>query len=255
MSVGSFSPLRCILDLPADASRPVMQAGGEEFIISGGGALVDPREGTVLWHTGLDSYHRVGDGYLVGRQGGDREKGLVCYRISKTEAKRLWSPDAKYGPNAYRLPSIYNGRVWASAGGGNAVESVFSVELATGELLTGKPFWGAGNPNRSSSSVVMTGNRMFLERADLVHVDETAVKWIKFEELPEGRRPTHAQRIPGHNDLIVANTTAPSVSDGRLYLRLRDGLACLDLRKTPKAMQSATLRRREGKAEGAVAGC
>ena len=43
-----------------------------------------------------------------------------------------------------------------------------------------------------------------------------------------------SQRIPGHdNALHVANSATPSIADGRLYIRLDDGLACLDLRKAP----------------------
>ena len=214
----SVSPLRCLLD-------------GEEFIMSAKGALIDPRAGKVLWDVDIGRHICVGEGYLVGSGKG----GVIAYKISKADATPVWTLKKPYGLSAHRVPAIFKGRLWASRGGPNNIAPVYSVDLASGKAIEPVSFFGGGNPNRSSSSVVMADYRMFLERADLIVLDPSgSMQLRKYETLPKDKRPRNGQTIPGHKGLHVANSATPSIADGRLYVRLDDGLACLDLRQTPK---------------------
>lgn len=194
-----------------NASPVVWRKDGKAYLLCNTGgatvALVEPATGKVLWEVpgGGSGTAALGDGvFAIFSE--KKETGLALYQLASADEKprKLWSqPLTDRGTT----PVLYGGALYAVgankalclslADGNQAWEQKYTCEIASPVLADGKLF-----------ALVEGGGTLLMVRA-------TA---DKFDLLAKHK-------------LKAASCSSPVVLDGRMYLRLEDGVACYDLRK------------------------
>jgi len=172
-------------------------------------ACVEPENGKILWRA-------RGGGYSTAAVAGDRmvvlgnksSFGMTAYAISRSGAQKLWSiPFVDRGAS----PVIYNGHVYAV--GGRAKGKFICVELDTGKIC-----WEQRVGNTEFSTPVVADGKLIAVVGDsLWLVSASPEKYVLLDKAT----------------LRVTRCTSPAFVDGRVYLRLKDAIACYDL--TPRA--------------------
>jgi len=166
---------------------------------------VDPATGKTLWKVpggGSSTPAIVGDDMAVLTN--DKKMGLVAYKLNLTAPKKLWNV---LGSDPGASPVIYDKHVYAIA----AKAQIVCVELATGKVA----WLQKGKIGDYASPVVADGK--------LLHV--IGKGFCMIEASPE------AYKLIGKAKIATVRCTSPAIADGRLYLRMVDGVACFDLRK------------------------
>ena len=233
-------------------SPVVWTHGGENYVIShtagGQTACVAPRSGEVLWRVKTDAGHStpvvVGDRMIT--YGSSRKAGLRCYQLSREGAEHVWTYQRAADPGS--SPVVVDGHVYVQG----------DKRLACVELETGKAAWSTTlslNRPRYTSLVAADGKVVYafdgvicfaadgqeyrqlfggkIDKAGLL-AEEAAFRRLldmdKLETTAEGQR--QAERIwreqIGSGGPLPCST--PAIADGKLYIRLKNGLACYDLR-------------------------
>ncbi|MDP6358649.1 MAG: PQQ-binding-like beta-propeller repeat protein [Planctomycetota bacterium] len=176
----------------------------ENMLCNSGGRVVclDIKTGQPKWvvRGGGDSSVAVyGDTMVVGAS----NIGLTAYRMSETEAQMLWQ--TRYGDNG-ASPAIFKGYVYAV--GGNQAQC---IDLATGQVK-----WARGLGSASNSSPIVADGKVFAVTGGMLRM--LSANPDEFQNLGAAR-------------ISTANCSSPAIVNGRLFLRLRAGVACLDVRK------------------------
>ena len=196
-------------EISASSSSPVLwETGGKKFLI------VNTREniscvnlavGAVIWTApgGGDSTPAI-DGEWMAVYCKDTKTGLAGYRISASGAKQLWKLplDARRTQSS---PVIYQGHVYLTGG-----ENHLCVDIASGKVK-----WREKRQSTISSPLIVDGKMITLEKkgSELVIIKASPKA---HEELAKARVKT--MWCP-----------SPVVSNGRLYLRMADHVACFNL--------------------------
>jgi len=166
---------------------------------------VDPTTGKTLWKVpggGASTPAIVGDNMVV--LAADKNTGLVAYKLNLIKPKKLWSvPGADRGAS----PVIYDNYVYSV---GNKSQIV-CVELATGKVA-----WLQKEKTGEYSSPILADGK-------LLHV--LGKGFCMIEASPDG------YKLLGKSPIPTVRCTSPALVDGRVYLRMKDGVACFDLRK------------------------
>ncbi|MCG6154471.1 PQQ-binding-like beta-propeller repeat protein [Rubinisphaera margarita] len=234
------------------ASPAAWTHGGTTYLVSviSGGATVclDAKTGTQVWKAESDGGHAspivTGDKLLV--YGNSRKKGLRCFQMTPNGAESLWVYQRVTDKGSTPIVA------------GNAVFVQGERKLACVDLETGNQLWMANLDMESPQwgSPIAAGNAGFyaydgilafsLKTEDyeqifdaqidrtyrLVPTAELRARFqmdatdIDAETRKEGLKK-YQQEIGKHGPLRCAT---PAFADGFLYLRLKDGLACYDLR-------------------------
>lgn len=168
-------------------------------------ACVELRSGRLCWAV-------PGGGPSTAAVSGDRmailtnddEKGLLAYRISPDDARLLWRLEGISDRGA--SPLLRGDTVYA-VGGSKTV----GVDAATGRVL-----WEERPGRGDICSPILVGDSL------LALLGRTLAL---LEVSREGCTRQAQARVS------AARCSSPAFSDGRLYLRLADGLACYDLRE------------------------
>jgi len=200
--------------------------GKEYFVTTTEG--IEPRTGKTMWTVPAIGPHTpvVNEDYMVVE---GQEKGLTGYKITPEKAEEIWSykkedagapnikgfqnmPDESamiiIGPNVYaaarpaKPPYKYGER------------NLRCVELATGKLVCAEVS-NARNCWLGISPVAQNG-RLFSGKG--------ISEWVKAD-------PADFRALPGGDGVLVAKFTAPAIADGRVVVRLHNGIACYDFRK------------------------
>ena len=149
--------------------------------------------------------------------------GAVLLRVSPEGAKPIWKdpPRDKSLQSHWSTPIYHDGILYGSSG-----RTTGEAELRAIEHLTGKVLWSEPGLGRSTliyadgHLVVLTETgRLLLIRANPERFELTAE--VDFGERSEARADRPLLRFPVWN--------APVLSHGRLYLRGKDQLICLDV--------------------------
>jgi outer membrane protein assembly factor BamB len=166
---------------------------------------VDPATGKTLWRVpggGASTPAIVGDDMVVLTN--DKKVGLIAYKLNLTAPKKLWNV---LGSDRGASPVIHDGHVYSV---GNKAQIV-CVELATGTVK----WQQKERPGEYSSPIVADGK--------LLHALDKGFCMIE-------ATPT-AYKLLGKAAMPTVRCTSPAIVGGRVYLRMRDGVACYDLRK------------------------
>lgn len=230
-----------------DKTRIVVNVG------KGQTACFDPADGRELWRVRSDASHStpvvVGD--LLLTYGGSRRGGLRCYRLAEDGATELWTYHELADDGS--SPVVLDGHVFLQG----------ERKLACVELATGKAAWLAnldlGRP-RYTSLVAADGKVYYafervlcfaaapdsyrplsqgrIDKSGTLSEEESARRALGLPELEktsEGEKEARKiwdDHYRGQGPLACAT---PAIADGRLLVRLEDGLVCYDLRRAADA--------------------
>lgn len=184
-------------------------AGGKTFVLcnaSQGLSLVEPTNGAVLWTVpGGGSGTPVVSNDVAVVLGDRKDVGLVAYRLSPEKAEKIWSKDFT---DRGTTPIVHDGHIYivgsgraccvALADGTVKWEEKQSCEIASPAMADGKVL-----------GMVRGGGTLLMFRASPEKYDLLAKASMRF-----------------------ASCSSLAISDGRLYARLQDGVACYDLTKS-----------------------
>lgn len=135
--------------------------------------------------------------------------GFVTYRLSATEAKKLWN----FPMDPVRTqssPILYEGQVFLMEDNAH-----YCWDLATGKVK-----WQAAVPSTIASPVLADGKIFVLiNNGNNLQV----VKATGSEHVELGKANVRAAWVP-----------SPAIADGKLVLRMKDRLKCFDLAERPR---------------------
>ena len=168
-------------------------------------ACLDPDTGQELWSVpAADAASTpvvVGDVMVFA--GGTEEAGIIAYKMTATEATKLWNVPFK---DKYPSPIVDRGFVYIAG-----ADKAFCVELATGTVKWEQEVKRAN----LASGILADGKVLMPAPPDLVIFRATP---DKFELL-------------GRAKVDVVQYSSPAFADGFLYVRTGKNVACYDLRK------------------------
>jgi outer membrane protein assembly factor BamB len=194
---------------------------------------MDAANGKILWtvegETHFSGSPVAGEGCLVlgGNQIGrdaDSQGGLTCFKLNDDVTQpptKVWSLPKKYGTDAFCTPVIYRGHIYTRMTGDDAVKPAnkmfVCVELTTGKILGRIGFHAdcRGSMTAGDGLVFYEG---FALRADPK----------RFEVHPGGARFGASD-----GSKTWANCVTATYVEGRLFLRGRNYVHCLDIRACP----------------------
>jgi outer membrane protein assembly factor BamB len=225
-----------------DKELIVVNVAGEDTI------CVEPKTGRELWRIKSQANHStpviVGNRLLT--YGNSRRAGLRCFEISESGAKPAWVYQriADKGSS----PVVVDGYVYVQG----------ERRLACVDLATGEEGWSTlldlNTPQYTSlvaadRKVFYTHDGVLCVAADpaeyrplvqgkinkhgLLATEASFRKMLKLDELeksPDGLEKSlkvYQQEVGNHGPLVCAS---PAIVDGRLYVRLKQGIGCYDLR-------------------------
>jgi outer membrane protein assembly factor BamB len=196
-------------DISASSSSPVLwENGGKQFLILNTRkniSCVNPDDGSIVWTApgGGDSTPAInGDWMAVYCK--DTKTGLAGYKISAFGATQLWKLPLE-ARRSQSSPVIYQGHVYLAGG-----ENHLCVDITNGKVK-----WREMRQSTISSPLIVDGKMITLEK--------------KGSELVMIKASPKA-----HQELVKARVKtmwcpSPVVSNGRLYLRMADHVACFNL--------------------------
>jgi outer membrane protein assembly factor BamB len=199
----------------AGNSSPVLWAsGGKNYVICGGTCL-DLHTGKVAWKAaGMN----IGYG-LTPVVSGDILVGVGCaFKITPEKAELLWKETKGIGFDPSASPVVYQDHLYqfhSWYGGGDW----YCVDVKTGQMIW-KDHSKLKNDCVCSSSVVVDGK--IIHPLGGAHAME--VYQVEMLQANPEKCVSLGVFSPG-----VAMMSSPAVANGKLYLRLSDGVACYDL--------------------------
>ncbi len=219
--------------------------------IPGGSTLcVDAKSGREIWRVESLAGHSTpivtGDRLLT--YGGSRKSGLRCFKLSDTGAENVWSCQSIADSGS--SPVVLGDYVYAQG----------ERRLACVRLADGETAWMTQldmNQPRYTSLIAADGKVIYgfegllcfaadgsdykqlingkIDKDGLLAEESAFRKMLKMDELEktaEGQKEAEElwRNQIGNNGPLTCAT--PAIVDGRIYFRLKDGLACYDLRST-----------------------
>lgn len=243
------------------SSAVAWRAGDRELAIANvaGGETIclEPRTGKELWRVKSEANNStpIVHGDLLITYGSSRRSGLRCFRISPTGAKEEWTYQRLSDKGS--SPVVVGDYVYAQG-----EKRIACVSLATGEELWNTTL-DLASPQYTSlvaadGKVIYALDGLLCFAADpkefrplfetkfdkqgLMATDEALRKQLKLDEIekkPNGLEESTRiyQREVGSQGPVAC--TSPAIVDGRLVLRLRNTLACYDLRAGKTSAQAS----------------
>ena len=239
------------------SSPTVWTGGGRPLVIANAGGedtiCVDPRTGAELWRVktsgGQSTPVIVGNRMIT--LANQRRGGLRAFELSLTEAKPLWTYQRVADKGS--SPLVVGNHVYAQG-----ERRVCCVNLETGEEAWSDSL-DLGNPQYTS--LVAADGKVYYACEGLMwfaadpqnfrlllegKIDKSGVLATKaairarlnmdeLEKTPEGldkANKLYAQEVGQHGPLACAS---PAIAGGRLYIRLKQAIACYDLTETAVA--------------------
>jgi outer membrane protein assembly factor BamB len=180
-------------------------------------ACVDADDGRVRWRAaagGNSTASVAGDVAVVMSE--NQQVGLAAYRLSAGGAEKLWNFPRMINAAS---PLIQDGYVYASA----------NYDLACFELSSGKLLWQEKKaPSASISSPVLADGKIYT-------VGNLDGEWLAMIQASPDK-----YRLLAKAGATIARGSTPAIADGRIYLRLRNAVACYDLAATPATQPART---------------
>jgi outer membrane protein assembly factor BamB len=185
--------------------------GGENANPPGGVFCLDPINGAQRWSASCPAYSTpviVGADTLVVI---GCNAGTMAFQITPEKAEMLWSAPNN-GDVHGTSPIVWQDGVYKTAG------SYSGAPLQCFDLKTGAEKW---SPKNGNFGQIWTSSPVLADGKIIINANETTV--IMFKAAPE-KYEELGRFNPG-----TANCSSPSIVAGRLFLRLKDAVACYDL--------------------------
>ena len=196
------------------ASPARWRSAGRTLLVCNGAndtVCVEPRTGKVVWKVrggGWSTPAIRGD--MLALYSRHKKIGLAAYRLSADGAKQLWHlPYSDRGSSAV----IHGGFVYAI--GGWQKPHAVCVNLATGKLA-----WETKVTATEIASPVVADGKLWYVFGMFTRTSLYCLRATPKQYTLLGRTP-----IP------AVTATSPAIAAGRIYLRLKDAIACYDLRR------------------------
>jgi len=228
----------------AQGPRVIVNIDGRETLCA------DANSGEVTWRIRSDANHStpiVLDNRLL-TYGSSRKKGLRCYQLHPQQPELLWTYQGTADPGS--SPVVVDDHVYVQG----------ERRLACVNLATGKQAWMTQldlNKPRYSSLVAVNQHIFYvfdsvisfqanakrfqpqmqarIDNSGLLAEEATFRTQYQIDELEkttEGQKEAEKiWRKEFSNGPLPC--TSPAISEGRLYLRLKNGIACYDLNTNP----------------------
>ena len=168
----------------------------------------DPKTGKILWSVPVAGWTTpaIADDYMVVLTNKKRT-GLCAYKLSAEKAEKAWTIALN---DRGASPVIHDGHVYVIAGGGRARAAC--IELESGDIT-----WKEKVPRTELSSPILADGKLLcvVGRAYLYMIKATPDDFTSL----------------GRAKLPVVSCTTPAFADGKVFMRLRDAVACYDLRR------------------------
>lgn len=203
-----------------NASPAAWTTGGKTYLICHNEkdlACVDAQDGKVQWRVaagGNSTASVTGDVAVVMSE--NKQVGLAAYRLSARGAEKLWNFPQMINAAS---PLIQDGHVYAAA----------NYDLACFDLASGQLLWREKKaPSASISSPVLADGKIFT-------VGNSDGEWLAMiQASPE------KYRLLAKAGATIARGSTPAISGSRIYLRLRNAVACYDLAAGPATQNAST---------------
>jgi len=184
------------------------------YLIFRGLCCVDPKTGAILWSAPDRIGGKTGSPTVVGdRMAVWNTQGVALYGLSLTEVKVLWKQP--FPPDWGASPTIYDGHVYALGGTGG-----ICINAQTGDVRWQDKdlrFGTYASPVFADGKIFTQGNTAKGGYGD--------GSLVMLQASPDG------PKVLAKADIVQTLTTSPAFVDGRLYCRLKNHIACYDLRK------------------------
>jgi len=179
--------------------------------------LMDPATGKAIWKipwveggwsswSGNSTPAIVGDQMVINQKSG----GIEAYALSVEGPRKLWHvPDHDVATS----PLVYKGSVYMVGGGDyGKPTSIKCVDLQSGDLA-----WEQKSRPQGASSPLAADGKIF----GFLQFGQLLCMWKA--------SPDHYLPALAGTRVNADGYASPAFAEGRLYIRLRDGLACYDL--------------------------
>jgi outer membrane protein assembly factor BamB len=192
-------------DLKAEANSPaVWQKDGKTYLICNSSkqtACVNPPDGTVLWKVpgGGNSTAAISGDWMV-----VNTDKLTAYKMTLEKAEKLWETEFK---DRASCPIIFEGNVYC----------VLQGRACCMNLETGKTAWNEAVKVQEIPSPILA------DRKILAYGDEGV---MMIAATPEKYTPLGVLKCS------VPRCVSPTIADGKVFVRMKDCVACYDFRKT-----------------------
>jgi outer membrane protein assembly factor BamB len=241
-------------------SPVVWHAAGKAQVIAnvagGSTVCVEPKTGKERWRVQSEAGHAtpliVGDRMVT--YGSSRKKGLRCFALFDDRAELLWTYQGTADPGS--SPVAVDGQVYVQG----------EKRLACVDLETGRADWTASldmNQPRYTSLIAADNKVIYafdgvlcfsaspeeyeqlinakVDDAGLMAEETTFRKLLnidKLETTAAGQQEAERLWRQKFNNSGPLPCASPAMADGKLYVRLKNGLACYDLSAATVARQS-----------------
>jgi outer membrane protein assembly factor BamB len=188
------------------SAMPWTCAGKHYLLCNNEGDLhcLETATGTVVWSApGKGNSTIAVDGDVMVAQSSDKAIGLVAYRMTATQASKLWNFDLT---DTGASPIVHGGYVYTVANG-----RAVCVGLSDGKVA-----WNQSVGAAWICSPVLADGKVYALTEDGKTLIMLRASPGKFETL-------------GKAVVNALNCASPALAHGRLYLRLHDAIACYDL--------------------------
>jgi outer membrane protein assembly factor BamB len=195
-----------------NGSPTIWRKDGKTYVICNDSGrfvhCVDPKTGKELWKAdGGGNATPVVEGDIMVVFGMRSPPGLVAHRLGIDKPAKLWAINWQDRGSS---PVILDGYVYAI--GGRSKAFMRCVKLETGEMA-----WEQKMPTTEIASPALADGKIWVQVAN------------KF--LYAVRANPEKYDLLGTWQTAMVRCITPAIVDGRMYLRLKDGIACYDLRK------------------------
>jgi outer membrane protein assembly factor BamB len=164
--------------------------------------------GAMVWSAPGKGYSTIAvAGDVMVAQSGDKAIGLAAYRLTATQAQKIWSFDVT---DVGTSPVIHDGYVYDVANG----------QAVCVGLTDGKVAWNQSVGAAWISCPVLADGKIYTLTDSSKTLLMLRASPAKFESL-------------GKATVNGLNSTSPAIARGRLYLRLDEAVACYDLTAAP----------------------
>lgn len=228
-------------------SSPVLwSTAGKTFVIAnlagGWTGCFDPADGHELWRVRAESGHStpvvVGDRLIT--YGNSRANGMRCYAMTEEGADELWKYRGMQDKGS--SPLVVDGHVYVQG-----ETRVGCIDLDTGDAewsdyldlnqaqysspiaADGKVFYAYGTVVcfRATPDGFQPLFDARFDESHLMGSEDTFRRVLELEDADAEEAERRMQRHVGRHGTLPCSS--PAISDGRLYVRMKNALVCYDL--------------------------
>jgi outer membrane protein assembly factor BamB len=229
------------------SSPVVWKHDGQELVVvnvAGSDTIcIKPATGEELWRVKSDAGLAtpvVHDDLLI-TYSNSRKKGMRCFRMKLDGAEEIWKYRGCQDKGS--SPVVVDGHVFVQG-----EKRLACVDLESGEeewmtnLDLGRPQYTSLVAADSKVYYALEGMLCFaatdkefkpliagkIDVNGLLATEAAHRELLKLDELPQGKAEKEYQSKVGRHGPVAC--ASPAIADGRMFLRLKNGIACYDLR-------------------------